>query len=73
MISDMLTTELSHIADGPPGSDQATLRHEYLAFRKEMLAVDESSNPRSALSKAIASIRRYAPDFEPSYDSDYFV
>jgi hypothetical protein len=64
--------ELEHIGNGDASSDQATLRSEYAAYRREDLVRDPHSPPREALFKAIISVRRYAPDFEPQYDATFF-
>jgi len=70
---EILAEELTHIAKGEPGSDQETLRNEYIAYRKETLARGSESRPAAALFEAIASVRRYAPDFQPAYDKQFFV
>jgi hypothetical protein len=68
----VVETELERIGKADMGSDQATLRNEYAAYRREDLARDPHSPPREALFKAIISVRRYAPDFEPQYDTTFF-
>jgi hypothetical protein len=69
----MVRQELEHVGEGRAGSDQATLRSEYAVLRREDLQRDDGTKPREALVRAIASVRRYAPDFEPDYDDDFFA
>jgi len=72
-IDDLVAGELDHLAVAVRGEPQAAFRSEYGTFRKEMLAGDPESPPRAALLRAVASVRSWAPDFEPEYDADYFV
>jgi hypothetical protein len=69
----VVARELEHIGEAAPGSDQATLRNEYAAYRREDLERDPGCTPRQALVNAIASVRGYAPDFEPQCDAAFFA
>jgi len=72
-IDDMIRAELDHIGPAEIGRDQATLRHEYVHFRREDLMNDPATPARLAFSRAMASVRRYAPDFRPEYDASFFT
>ncbi|HZT96544.1 MAG TPA: hypothetical protein VFB34_06870 [Chloroflexota bacterium] len=69
---DIIRVELNHIGPSELGRDQATLRQEYISFRREDLLSDPAAPARRALTKAIASVRSYAPNFEPEYDGRFF-
>lgn len=64
--------ELRHIPEGDRSSAQDTLRKEYAVYRREDLARNRESRPDAALLRAVASIKRWAPDFEPEYDQTFF-
>jgi hypothetical protein len=72
-MKELLESESRFIPEGQPGSDQMTFRSEFIAFRRESLAADPLSSPREDLLRAIASVRRYAPEFKPEYDAGFFA
>lgn len=72
-IDQIIAEELTHLGPASLGHDQATLRAEYVSFRREALAWDRDSRPGPTLRRALSSVRSYARDFEPLFDADFFA
>lgn len=45
---------------------------EFEALRTEQLRGDPAALGRDAIRQATQSVRRWRPDFEPEYDSEFF-
>ncbi len=65
-----VTEELKHI----PGEsvDQNMLRASYHNMRRHDLSRNPALSAKDSLLKAIESVRKHNPDFQPAYDRDFF-
>ena len=70
MINKIIKFELGHIPKGSKGSTQNKLRFYYVAYRRKGIA---KGLPRDqCLKDAIDKLKKDHPEFEPTFDEDFF-